>query len=127
VRRKRIYGDNVTSMIDDRAEESIVARLTKLLAALDKVHPAQGWGRYLKDGKPDWSQIAVSGLSQGAGMAAYIAQRTAWMQAGNIERAKYGKLVYTYVGGKLKVVNKYGNPHNTKIKPGYVLHSGPLL
>lgn len=51
----------------------------------------------------------------------------AWMQAGNIERAKYGKLVYTYTGGKLKVVNKYGNPHDKKIKAGYVLYSGPLL
>jgi acetyl esterase/lipase len=76
VRRKRIYGDNVTSMIDDRAEESIVARLTKLLTALDHDHAADGWSRYLKDGKADWTQIAVSGLSQGAGMAAFIAQHT---------------------------------------------------
>jgi hypothetical protein len=51
----------------------------------------------------------------------------AWMLAGNIERSKYGKLVYTYLGGKLKIVNKYGNPHEKKIKPGYVLYKGPLL
>ena len=76
VRRKRIYGDDVTSLIDDRAEESIVARLTKLLAYLDRQHPGEHWSQYLKDGQPDWSRIAVSGLSQGAGMAAYIAQRT---------------------------------------------------
>lgn len=76
VRRKRIYGDNTTSRIDDHPEESIVARFTKLLVALDKAHPEEGWARYLKDGAPDWSQIAVSGLSQGAGMAAYIAQKT---------------------------------------------------
>jgi len=77
VRRKRIFGEDVTPLIDDRAEESIVARLTKLLLALDREHPGDGWGHYLKDGAPDWTQIAVSGLSQGAGMAAYIAQRTA--------------------------------------------------
>jgi predicted esterase len=76
VRRKRIYGDNVTSLVDDRAEESIVARLAKLLIALDHDHPTEGWSRYLKDGQPAWANIAVSGLSQGAGMAAYIAQRT---------------------------------------------------
>jgi predicted esterase len=76
VRRKRIYGDNVTSLIDDRAEESIVSRLSKLLMALDHDHPTEGWARYLKDGQPVWANIAVSGLSQGAGMAAYIAQRT---------------------------------------------------
>jgi predicted esterase len=76
VRRKRVFGDDVTSLIDDRAEESIVARLSTLLGALDRAHPTEGWGGYLKDGKPDWTRIAVSGLSQGAGMAAYIAQRT---------------------------------------------------
>jgi len=77
VRRKRIYAEDVTSIVDDRAEESIVTRLTKLLSALDHDHPAEGWSRYLKDGQLVWSNIAVSGLSQGAGMAAYIAQRTA--------------------------------------------------
>lgn len=77
VRRKRIYGDDVTDLIDDRPGESIVSRLATLLVALDRAHPAEGWSRYLSDGKPDWTRIAVSGLSQGAGMAAYIAQRTA--------------------------------------------------
>ena len=76
VRRKRIYGDDVTPLVDDKAEESIVARLSGLLTALDHAHPDEGWARYLKDGRPDWTRIAVSGLSQGAGMAAYIAQRT---------------------------------------------------
>jgi predicted esterase len=76
VRRKRIYGDDVTSLIDDRRGEDIVSRLTGLLVALDRQHPEQGWARYLTEGHPEWSRIAVSGLSQGAGMAAYIAQRT---------------------------------------------------
>lgn len=77
VRRKRIFGEDVTGLIDDRRDESIVARLTTLLVALDRAHPDEGWSRYLSDGKPEWTRIAVSGLSQGAGMAAYIAQRTA--------------------------------------------------
>ena len=76
VRRKRIFGEDATSLIDDRPNESIAARLTALLAALDREHPNDGWARYLKDGQPNWPNIAVSGLSQGAGMAAYIAQRT---------------------------------------------------
>jgi len=76
VRRKRIYGDDDTSLIDDRPEESVVNRLTKLLQALAREHPADGWNQYLNNGEPNWSRIAVSGLSQGAGMAAYIAQRT---------------------------------------------------
>ncbi|HXT04794.1 MAG TPA: hypothetical protein VN760_11480 [Casimicrobiaceae bacterium] len=76
VRRKRIFGEDATSLINDPADQSIVVRLTKLLVALDRDHPQDGWARYLKNGQPDWTQIAVSGLSQGAGMAAYIAQRT---------------------------------------------------
>jgi predicted esterase len=76
VRQKRIFGDDVTSMIDDRPEESIVHRLTALLVALQRDHPTDGWEGYLANGQPNWPRIAVSGLSQGAGMAAYIAQRT---------------------------------------------------
>jgi hypothetical protein len=76
VRQKRIYGDDATSLIDDRPEESIVHRLTALLVALQRDHPAEGWDGYLDNGQPNWPRIAVSGLSQGAGMAAYIAQRT---------------------------------------------------
>ncbi|MDB4913373.1 MAG: hypothetical protein JWM95_1017 [Gemmatimonadetes bacterium] len=75
VRQKRIYGDDVTGVIDDRPSESIVNRLVKVLVALDLQHPADGWSGYLENGKPKWSRIAVSGLSQGAGMAAYIAQK----------------------------------------------------
>lgn len=73
-RQKRIYGDNVTNIVDDTPAESIVARLTKLLAYLDAHYPNDGWGGYLAGGKPNWGRIAVSGHSQGAGMAAFIAK-----------------------------------------------------
>jgi acetyl esterase/lipase len=76
VRRKRIYGEDETRLIDDDANESIVHRLVSLLRALGRDHPADGWSRYLAGDAPAWSRIAVSGLSQGAGMVAYIAQRT---------------------------------------------------
>jgi pimeloyl-ACP methyl ester carboxylesterase len=75
VRQKRIFGDNVTRKIDDKPAESIVNRLVKLLKTLDRDHPSEGWGGYLTDDGPRWERIAVAGHSQGAGMAAYIAQR----------------------------------------------------
>jgi pimeloyl-ACP methyl ester carboxylesterase len=75
VRQKRIFGDNVTRKIDDTPAESIVNRLVKLLRTLDHDHPSEGWGGYLADDGPRWDRIAVAGHSQGAGMAAYIAQR----------------------------------------------------
>jgi pimeloyl-ACP methyl ester carboxylesterase len=75
VRQKRIFGDNVTAKIDDTPAESIVNRLVKLLRTLDRDHPSEGWGGYLDGDGPRWDRIAVAGHSQGAGMAAYIAQR----------------------------------------------------
>ncbi len=55
--------------------ETIEARLVSLLRYLEREHPGNGWEAYLRpDGHPDWSRILVSGLSQGAGMAAYIAK-----------------------------------------------------
>jgi hypothetical protein len=73
-RRTRIYGDGSSRHVANPPAESIVARLTSLLNALDRRHPQENWGGYLKDGAPNWSRIIVSGLSQGAGMAAYIAK-----------------------------------------------------
>lgn len=58
--------------------EAIDARLLALLIHLDKIHPDDGWGRYLTgDGQLAWNRILMSGLSQGAGMAAFIAKRHA--------------------------------------------------
>ena len=76
-RRKRIFGDDVTDVVDNTPQEAIVVRLVKLLQYLDAQHPGEHWGDYLKAGEPDWSRIVVSGLSQGAGMAAYIAKKKA--------------------------------------------------
>lgn len=56
--------------------EAIVQRLTDLLHYLDRKHPDQGWNGYLDAaGQPLWPRILLSGLSQGAGMAAFMAQR----------------------------------------------------
>lgn len=74
-REKRIFGDDVTDLIDDTPAESIVNRLAKLLQYLDRQHPGEGWGGYLANGKPQWRRIAVAGHSQGAGMAAFIGKR----------------------------------------------------
>ena len=78
-RAMRIYGERATEGKDPVTNpeyDSIVSRLTALLHELDKRHPAEHWGAYLTaDGKPDWAKILVTGLSQGAGMAAFIAKR----------------------------------------------------
>lgn len=74
-RQRRIFGGEVKSVVENTQSETIVNRLVTLLQYLDAHDAAAGWGRYLEDGAPRWSQIVVSGLSQGAGMAAYIAKQ----------------------------------------------------
>ncbi len=73
-RQKRIYGDPVTSVIDDLPSESIGSRLVHLLSYLSRTHPKDGWDAYLTGGAPNWARIAFAGHSQGAGMAAFIAK-----------------------------------------------------
>ncbi len=74
-RQKRLFGDNVLAAIDDQPAESVVNRLAKLLLALDRAHPTEGWGQFLDGAEPKWDRITIGGHSQGAGMAAYLAQR----------------------------------------------------
>lgn len=76
-RRERIFGDAAAAPVTNSPAEAIVNRLVKLIQFLDRRHPDEAWGGYLLDGVPDWSRIVVSGLSQGAGMAAYIAKEKA--------------------------------------------------
>lgn len=82
-RRMRIYGDRISlnPSIDNTSAESIVNRLVKLLAFLDRQDPQQMWSAYLANGVPNWSRIAIAGQSQGAGMAAYIAKTQAVARA----------------------------------------------
>jgi len=76
-RQKRTFGDNVTDDIADQPQESVVRRLVALLGYLDHRYPKEGWGGYLRSGAVDWGRVAVSGHSQGAGIAAFIAKRFA--------------------------------------------------
>ena len=64
VRRHRIY-DGPTS---------ISQRVMALLQYLDRTEPALHWGDYINGKHPRWKMITVSGQSQGAGMAAFIAK-----------------------------------------------------
>ncbi len=76
-RRKRIYGDNTFSLINDQPKDAIIPRLVKLLQWLSKNDIQGNWSNYLDTdrAKPNWENIAVSGQSQGGGMSEFIAQR----------------------------------------------------
>src|SRR5882672_8880135 len=72
VRLEIIDGTDRSGFVDVNQANSIDNRLTKLLLYLDVQYPNEEWSRFLKDGEPRWSRIAVGGHSQGAGQAALI-------------------------------------------------------
>ena len=75
-RRERIFGgEGAEAPVHNPAAETIVRRLVMLLRSLDRQDPQSHWADYLAGDEPEWSRIVVSGLSQGAGMAAYIAKQ----------------------------------------------------
>jgi hypothetical protein len=76
-RRKRIYGDNDFSLIKDEPQDAIIPRFVNLLQWLVKNDPSGNWSQYLnkEELKPVWNKIAISGQSQGGGMAEFIGQQ----------------------------------------------------
>ncbi len=72
VRMEIIDGVDRSTLVEVNPANSIDNRLTKLLLYLDAQYPDEEWSRFLKHGAPKWSQIVVSGHSQGAGQAALI-------------------------------------------------------
>ncbi|HLK13701.1 MAG TPA: hypothetical protein VKT78_02765 [Fimbriimonadaceae bacterium] len=71
-----IEGKNLSTYVHVDRTNSIENRLIKALRYLDSLRPRENWGRYLTGtGDINWEKIAVSGLSQGAGHAAFLAMR----------------------------------------------------
>jgi hypothetical protein len=73
-RQRRIFGGDLKSVVENTQFESIINRLESLLHYLQERDAARHWDGYLLNEEPNWSRIVISGLSQGAGMAAYIAK-----------------------------------------------------
>lgn len=74
-REMRMFGTGKSRAIANPRAEAIVPRLVALLRYLDRQDPREGWGRYLDGDQPRWDSILLSGQSQGAGMAAWLAKR----------------------------------------------------
>jgi hypothetical protein len=71
----RVFGGFVDGVAENTRAESIVGRLVSLLVYLQVQHPLQQWNQFLVAGQPNWNRTVLSGFSQGAGMAAYLAKR----------------------------------------------------
>ena len=78
IRAETLTGVDASPLIDVDAANSISGRLVRLLESLSVEHPEEGWDRFLTtDGAIDWEHIVVSGHSQGAGHAAFVAYQHA--------------------------------------------------
>lgn len=76
------FGTPVSGQVNVDTTHSIYNRLDKLLRYLDTNFPGENWGQYIGvDDSVDFSNMIVSGHSQGAGHAAYIAQRRSLIRA----------------------------------------------
>ncbi len=74
VRAEILFGEDLSSHVDVNPANSITGRLRSALAYLADVHPEEGWARFLDEHRePLWSLMIVSGHSQGAGHAVYLA------------------------------------------------------
>jgi hypothetical protein len=75
IRNEILTGRDDSSLVTVSNVDSIEARLSDLLKYLNFHRPADGWGQFLSPaGTVAWDKIVVSGNSQGAGHAAYIAK-----------------------------------------------------
>ncbi len=81
VRREVISGTNTSPLLDVSTANSIVNRVQKLVAYLDRQFPTEGWGQYLTGGAIDWSKVVISGHSQGGGHAGVLTKLYAMSRA----------------------------------------------
>ena len=72
MREEILTGQPLSPHVAVDAANSVVQRLTDLLGYLARTYPAEGWGRFLRNGAVDWSLVTAAGHSQGAGHAAYL-------------------------------------------------------
>lgn len=74
VRFEVLTGQDTSSQLAIMPANSIQNRLYKLLLKLQADYPSEGWGAWVDNVNqaPVWSNIIVSGHSQGAGYAAFV-------------------------------------------------------
>ena len=74
MREEIILGTSASPYVAVDPANSITGRLRDVVRLLASRFPEEGWAQFLENAEPRWSAIAVGGLSQGGGHAAYIAK-----------------------------------------------------
>jgi hypothetical protein len=76
IREEQFSGTDSSTLVSVSAADSVQNRVLKALIYLQNTYPTEGWGQYLNGSSSvRWDLVRVSGLSQGGGMAGYIAKQ----------------------------------------------------
>jgi len=117
-RNRRVYGDTKFTLIDDAPYDAIVNRLTKLLIYLSDTDKEGNWSRFLENGEPKWSEIALAGQSQGGGMSAFIAKTHLVARvidfSGGWDYAAKNKIANWYSKSSVTPVGRYYGTYHVK-------------
>ncbi len=74
-RQEIVFGEDVSTDVNVNTANSILNRIQKLLIFLTENYPNEEWDNFLNvSDEIDWTNIILSGHSQGGGHAAYIAK-----------------------------------------------------
>lgn len=73
-RQEIVFGTSVSDKTVVDSANSIYNRFYQLLVYLNKNDPGGEWGQYLSGNRIKWNNVIVTGHSQGAGHAAYLAK-----------------------------------------------------
>ncbi len=75
-RQQVVFGDVQSGAVETDRDNAVLNRLTKALKHLALNYSKNGWEQYLQKNtnEPKWSQIILSGHSQGAGVALYLSK-----------------------------------------------------
>jgi hypothetical protein len=120
VHRERLYGEDVSTVVDVAPNDSVVGRLVTLLRWLAAEHPNEGWDEYLVGDEVQWNRVIVMGWSEGATMAAYLGKDQPL--AGEFLLAP-GLDIYKMVGGVPDFDPWWGRPAVTPVDRIFTVYS----
>jgi pimeloyl-ACP methyl ester carboxylesterase len=76
-RREVIFGTDAMTEYEVKPADCIWVRVKEALQAKHHKDPQGGWGQFIQENQLLWSKILLAGHSQGAGHAAWLAQKVA--------------------------------------------------